>query len=219
MSTHNPIAEQIPPARGNGLGLFSFILSVLGLSTCGTLSAVSLVLSIIGLKREPRGTAVAGFILSLLGLVLLSSSLFYFLTGFYAFSNSFGNFMAPTGNSDPAAETAIEMQTITIKVGKQWQEKQLLPSQTEGDQLVASAIDGWGNPIEYQTDGTSFSIISLGADGKVSPDDIKLGPFFQAKAASEAFGIDVSTLSQANEKDKSSSDPGPTATVPNESDK
>ena len=44
----------------NGLGLAGFIVSLVGICSGGVLSPIGLVLSIVGLFREPRGFAIAG---------------------------------------------------------------------------------------------------------------------------------------------------------------
>lgn len=65
--------EQIPPPGGavesNSLGLAAFILSIVGLFTAGTLSLVGLILGIVALRREPKGFAIAGIIIGLIGLL------------------------------------------------------------------------------------------------------------------------------------------------------
>lgn len=59
------IVNQVPPP-GNSMGVAGFVLALVGLLSCGTLSIFGLLFSTIGLFKEPRGLAVAGFILSLL---------------------------------------------------------------------------------------------------------------------------------------------------------
>ena len=59
-----------------------------------------------------------------------------------------------------------------------------LPSQEEGDELVAGSTDMWGNPIEYETDGFSFSLRSPGQDGiPDTEDDVVTGPFADPESA------------------------------------
>ena len=62
-----------PPAAGqkNTWGLIGFILSLVALITCGVLSIVSLIVSVVGLFKRPKGFAIAGTLISLVGLVLL----------------------------------------------------------------------------------------------------------------------------------------------------
>ena len=56
----------------NGLGLAGFIVSLFGLLTCGTLSPIGFLLSVIGVFKSPRGFAIAGSILGALGSVWLA---------------------------------------------------------------------------------------------------------------------------------------------------
>jgi hypothetical protein len=52
---------------GNGLGLASFIVSLVGLISAGILSPVGAIMGLIAMRREPKGFAIAGFVLGLLG--------------------------------------------------------------------------------------------------------------------------------------------------------
>lgn len=62
----------------NGLGLASFIVSILGLVSAGILSPVGAVMGLIAIRREPRGFAIAGLIIGLVGSIwiCLVSALF-----------------------------------------------------------------------------------------------------------------------------------------------
>ena len=62
----------------NGLGLASFIVSIFGLVSAGILSPVGAVMGLIAIRREPRGFAIAGLIIGLLGSIwiCLVSALF-----------------------------------------------------------------------------------------------------------------------------------------------
>lgn len=53
----------------NGLGLAGFIVSLVGLVSRGLISPVGLVMSIVALKREPKGFAIAGLVLGILSSV------------------------------------------------------------------------------------------------------------------------------------------------------
>ncbi len=69
----------IPPFQGNveapitdnKQGLWGFVFSIIGLLTCGLLSIVGLVLSILGLKKQPKQLAVAGVVISSVGMVMV----------------------------------------------------------------------------------------------------------------------------------------------------
>ena len=62
----------------NGLGLASFIVSIIGLVSAGILSPVGAVMGLIAIRREPRGFAIAGLVIGLVGSIwiCLVSALF-----------------------------------------------------------------------------------------------------------------------------------------------
>ena len=51
----------------NNLGLASFIISIVGLFAAGLLCPVGAVLGIVAMGKQPRGFAIAGFIIGLIG--------------------------------------------------------------------------------------------------------------------------------------------------------
>lgn len=74
----------MPVSRTNTTGLVGFIFSICGLATLMCFPAVVLaitgvVLSSIGLRREPRGLAIAGLVLGIIGLLSSVISLAIFL--------------------------------------------------------------------------------------------------------------------------------------------
>ena len=62
------VVVQAPSRETNRLGVLGFVISVIGFLTCGFASPIGLILSFIGMFFEPRGLAIAGFILGVLGL-------------------------------------------------------------------------------------------------------------------------------------------------------
>ena len=59
-----PVDEQ------NGLGTASFVCSIVGLFSAGILSLVGLILGAIAMRREPKGLAIAGFVIGLVGTLI-----------------------------------------------------------------------------------------------------------------------------------------------------
>lgn len=53
--------------RDNGVGLAGFVVSIIGLLSCGSLSIIGLLISLCGLVKQPRGMAIAGTIIGALG--------------------------------------------------------------------------------------------------------------------------------------------------------
>jgi hypothetical protein len=58
-------------APSNGLGVASFVCSIVGWVTCGLLCPLGLLFGLIALARPPRGFAIAGTVLGLLGSIFL----------------------------------------------------------------------------------------------------------------------------------------------------
>ena len=56
-----------PADEQNGLGTASFVCSIVGLFSAGILSLVGLILGAIAMRREPKGLAIAGFVIGLVG--------------------------------------------------------------------------------------------------------------------------------------------------------
>jgi hypothetical protein len=166
----------LAPPKENGWGIAGFITSVIGIITCGTLSIVGVVLSAIGLRKQPKGMAIAGLIIGLIGLVELIVGIVILVTLVGAGQKMAGAFqeMGTTGQLTQKAN----------EIGYQWEANEKLPTQAEGDALVAGESDMWGNPFQYETDDTSFSLRSSGADGMMdSEDDIVVGPYADATSA------------------------------------
>ncbi len=173
------VPKVLPPPQENGFGIAGFIASIIGVVTCGSLSIFGVILSTIGLKKEPKGLAVAGLILGLIGLVELVGFGFLAYAG-YQTAQSVGSTFNQFANKALLQQKAME-------VASKWEEDETLPSQADGDEIMSSTTDLWGNVIEYETDGSTFSIRSPGQDGiAYNADDIVVGPFADAEAAQES---------------------------------
>ncbi|PHS11415.1 MAG: hypothetical protein COA78_09840 [Blastopirellula sp.] len=61
------------PKETNTMGLVGFIFSLVGFISCGLLSPIALLVSLIGLLKAPRGFAIAGSAISLLGTIFLGT--------------------------------------------------------------------------------------------------------------------------------------------------
>lgn len=71
------IINQEAPKKSNGMGTAGFVLALLGLILCWIpvldwiLWLLGLIFSIIGVFRQPKGLAIAGLVISCLGLIIL----------------------------------------------------------------------------------------------------------------------------------------------------
>lgn len=172
------IYDPYTPARAtNGLGVAGFVCSVIGLLTGGILSPVGLILSLIALGRSPRGFAVAGVVVGLLGtcggvilvLAILAFGLAVVLAavGIFAFTQS------------ERIELSADMAKIAARAEDYKRENRgIAPAGLEVLGLETSTLtDPWGNRYRYVlvTGEPGYDILSDGKDAKTgTADDVSL---------------------------------------------
>lgn len=198
-----PEATYVAPVKKeNGMGLTGFIVSLVGLFLCGVPSLIGLILSAIGLKKEPRGLAIAGVILGVIGLIQLAGTA---VLGYQWIRSMQQTFIEINSMH---AETQLE--EAAAEIGYAWEKQQQIPTQEEGDALLNGKNDMMNNSLVYETDGTTFSIRSAGADGVLeTEDDIVVGPFEDPQTAidSETDLIDPEDGESEAEAENPSSNP------------
>jgi hypothetical protein len=186
----NPYGDQSNsfrnPAPFNGLGLAGFILSLVGLiATCGLLNPISLLLSLIALLWRPRGFAVAGTIISLVGTAFLVTVGFGIVAGFMGLKE-----IVSEASGRLQTETAILEAKANIE--QYHAENGTYPDGVEGNKLVLGKKDAWGTELRYDSQDKSYVIRSAGPDKQfdttddvtseqpmqtdTSPLDIQFGP-------------------------------------------
>lgn len=76
--TQTVVVNNVQPKQGNGLAVAGFVVSLVSsLLCCGSFNLISLILSIVGLSKAKslggtgKGLAIAGIIISAIGLILL----------------------------------------------------------------------------------------------------------------------------------------------------
>lgn len=152
-------------APTNGLGIAGFVLSLIGiLLTCGTLNIISLPVSLVALAWKPRGFAIAGTIISVLGIGFLA------LVGW----GIVAGFMGLKGLADLAGQQ-IQTQSVISDaknaIENYRSENNTLPDGIEGNKLVVEKKDGWGTELRYDLEGDSYLIRSAGPDKKFNTSD------------------------------------------------
>jgi len=170
---NQPIYQPPPPKPENAVGLTGFIVSLVGLFLCGIPSVIGLIISAVGLRKEPKGFALAGLLISLVG--LLELVVFAFLVfSTYRLANE------GVGALQEFAVTA-QLNREAKLIGEAWEDLDRIPTQEEGEDLLAGKRDINGNSIVYETDGSSFSLRTAGRDGELlTEDDVVVGPFEDA---------------------------------------
>ncbi len=162
----------------NGVGLAGFIISLLGLvGTCGLLSPIGLILSLVGLGKEPRGFAIAGTIIGAIGSLWLLGVIAIFALAASvvaaAVAGALGLVVAlGVLGFDDAAE-------IYEGIEDYYQANGRVPAQLSDIQGLSQEqlTDAWGNTFEYEVvdGGNAFFLRSVGKDGQAGTgDDLEL---------------------------------------------
>jgi len=172
------VRESALPKKDNAAGLSGFIISLVGVFLCGIPSIIGVVVSAIGLRKEPRGLAIAGLALGLVGLVEFAGAGFMAYRTIQTVNQTFGKLRDVVGTE--------LLNDAAVEVGHQWERLERIPTQEEGQEVVSGKRDFTGNSIVYETDGVSFSLRSAGADGMLeTEDDLVVGPFSDLKTVKE----------------------------------
>lgn len=163
---------------GNALGLAGFITSLVGVvMTAGFLCPVGLVLSLFALRRQPRGFAIAGAVIGLLGScggclalvigipLLAGGAVLLAALGFVA------------GGGMPALQTIDHMLQVRSAIETYERANGKLPASLADLNIPKDMLeDGWGTPLQYQTsqqgDTLKWSLQSAGPDRQLDKDDL-----------------------------------------------
>lgn len=183
--------------ESNTLGVAGFVCSLIGLVvTGGLLCPIGLIISLIAVGRQPKGFAIAGIILGLVGSCsMLLAVLFFGVVILTAVGAVFGLGIAAFILSEPEKlEVTADMANIAAAVEIYKDENRLPPADLEILDLDAAwRTDPWGNAYAYhlQEDPPGYDLESAGPDGKVgTPDDIRLSTLDDVWAA-QRFNVSV----------------------------
>ncbi|MEL7472030.1 MAG: hypothetical protein AAGK04_01830 [Planctomycetota bacterium] len=154
--------------QSNTLGLVGFILSIVGLLSAGCLSPLGLLLSLIGLFKEPRGFAIAGLILGLIG-----------SAGFIIFGLVFGTFLFAGIVIAAAGGAAMlgafgQVSEFQSSLDEYYEANGVYPYALEEIDMDLTNLEnvyGGGWAYERSEDGQSFSIDGPGPDGQRGTED------------------------------------------------
>lgn len=193
MSQHPTVPMSSTPAT-NGLGIVGFVLAMVGLlGTGGLLCPVGLIISLIAVGRQPRGFAVAGIVVGLIGscggiIVLLA-----FGASILALAGLVG--MAVVLSEPEKVEVTTDMANMAFAIKAYEDREGYLPASLDVLELRPTLLtDPWGNAYRYLLtgdDGPGFELVSAGADGSFGGlDDVKLSELGRAW---ETGGLQVET--------------------------
>jgi hypothetical protein len=189
-------APMMMPRETNGLGVAGFVCSMLGFFfTGGLLCPIGLILSLIALGKQPRGFAIAGLIVGLLGTCGWAA---VFIFAGAALLAALGLAVVAISLSEPEKlEITSDMINMTVAIKAYEEENRYLPADLETLTLKTSTLmDPWGQRYQYHLtdERPGFDIVSAGADGQFgTEDDVRLTTLGEAWNP-DGLGIRVSEL-------------------------
>lgn len=153
--------SQPQQAQSNGLGVAGFVTSLVGLVMCaGLICPLGLLLSTIALFKRPRGLAIAGFIIGLIGSSWIILVLLFFLVLGVGLAG-----VAVMGIG--AVEVGQDANAIHAEVSKYHAANGNVPSTLTLLPLDAETLtDPWGQAYRYtiDADGRHYTISTAGPD-------------------------------------------------------
>lgn len=150
--------------RENTLGIVGFVVALFGF-TCGLGFPIGFVLSLIALKDEPKGFAIAGTIIGGLGTL-----------AFLVIAILYGAVIVACLTAGAAMQPMLQTGTAVLKaratIEKYEQNNGMLPDEATGNGLIAGNKDGWKKQLRYEIKPEGgFRIRSAGRDGQFNTGD------------------------------------------------
>jgi hypothetical protein len=143
----------------NGLGIAGFVVSLVSFLTCGLISPIALILSLFALWKRPRGFAVAGTLLGMVGTGILSLAIMLPLAAAREARQRHEHDRATARTNDHIARANALIEQRRAQDGS-------LPGDSIGQQLILGVLDGFGAELHYRRlSDDRFEIRSAGADG------------------------------------------------------
>ncbi|MEM9414249.1 MAG: hypothetical protein AAGA29_02070 [Planctomycetota bacterium] len=169
-----PARPYAPPPRPptNGLGLAGFIVSIVGMVVClGALCPIGALMSLPAAFKPPRGFAVAGLIIGVLGTLLWG--LLWVLFVIYSSTLS----------------ASSNLWNAEMEIDGYYYSNNALPDDATGNQLVGIYDDQWGTPLSYRRiDAQNYELISAGPDQQLGTADDQARTYTPYNASAYAGG-------------------------------
>ncbi|MFN3168441.1 MAG: DUF4190 domain-containing protein [Phycisphaeraceae bacterium] len=163
------------PPPSNGLGIAGFVVSLTGLVvTGGFVCPLGVILSLVALRKQPRGFAVAGLITGLLGCALAALVVL-------AIAGVVGAGTAFMQGFSGQINTSMTMDSASWDIDSHFANNQnTLPDQATGDAIVGVYVDDWGTALRYEPLANStqdYRLRSAGTDQQFNTLDDIVQPY------------------------------------------
>ncbi|MFG0256638.1 MAG: DUF4190 domain-containing protein [Phycisphaerales bacterium JB043] len=169
--THESYPPEYPSQ--NNIGITGFVVSLLGIFTLGILSPIGFIISMMGLTRAPRGFAIAGVIIGLIGSIELFAVILIVTAIAGAGLMVFLMFMGFKEFGVEGLETFADSAEIVHQIVLYEKEHNALPASIDDLALEEKTLtDYWGNPyiITLDTPARRMTITTYGEDGQPDGD-------------------------------------------------
>jgi hypothetical protein len=170
-----PQAHAGPPKKKfNWWGFNGMWLSFAALLTAGLLSPLSLLMSLMGMRRPGKKMAAVGTFTSLAGIGILTMIIWAVVNSHHHAQHRRHVARAAIVNAEKVEQTeSILANAYDDLVEYRGQNEGALPDDIEGNILVVSYSDPWGEELRYEPEGDFALIRSAGPDRKfLSSDDV-----------------------------------------------
>lgn len=173
------IGFDVPPVarrRWNLWGFFGFGLSLFSFLTAGFLSPLALLLNLVGLRREPRGLAKAGTVLSLLGMALAGGIIALAVNADRQEDARRQQRVEQVRNQELAERTRLTMRRAEAEFDEFTAANSgQLPAWIEANMVAIKHKDGWGESLRFDLDQDGAKLRSAGPDHQFdTADDLLL---------------------------------------------
>lgn len=149
-----PAPVIVSRSPSNSLGVAGVIVSTVGLLTCGLLSPIGLLFSLLGLLKAPRGAALAGTVIGAFGTLLLG------IIGI-----SFIGLLQAIGPGFESIRDAFVGLGGSVSIKQYYDQHGQLPDDATGQQELTKMLGELAGDVQYrQVDDQQFEIRLLGPD-------------------------------------------------------
>ncbi len=156
----------------NWWGFNGLLLAIASLFTCGLLAPISLLVSLIGLRRRPRKAAIAGTMISLVSLGMIMSMVFVAATEESRHQARVERVRHSRQVAKQVDECRDLLQAATVELGNYRDEHDgVLPDAIDGNVLVIKFVDPWGQELRYEESVDGALVRSAGPDKKFDTTD------------------------------------------------
>ncbi|MBW3598708.1 MAG: hypothetical protein KY475_15720 [Planctomycetes bacterium] len=123
-------------------------------------------LSALGIRQEPRGFAIAGLAIGIVGMLAYAVMIVVYGAALAALIG-FGAVLGPRLQTEQAIINARE------RISRYYEHNGVYPSTEDWRNMVSRQEDGWNNPLRYTPHDADYEVRSAGPDGHFdTADDI-----------------------------------------------